>query len=127
MVHNYADPGLSILTKPENSISWEDHEHLFDGAAALTFSLRIDDLEPGSYRFRSSTIDAANGDIAQWIEKNDVNYGLDNSDIAYLQQRCVPELHLWSEQTDENGSLTIRCTLEPNDFILFEFSREKDL
>ncbi|MBR2122827.1 MAG: helix-turn-helix domain-containing protein [Lachnospiraceae bacterium] len=127
VVHNYADPGLSILTKPENSISWEDHEHLFDGAAALTFSLRIDDLEPGSYRFRSSTIDAANGDIAQWIEKNDVNYGLDNSDIAYLQQRCVPELHLWSEQTDENGSLTIRCTLEPNDFILFEFSREKDL
>lgn len=126
IVHNFSDPGLGILMKPERSISGNDLQQVFDNAGNLEISLRVEGLEPGWYHFRRHIVDAGNGDLAQWLTDNQTTYGLDQRDISYLQQTCMPKMNIYTDTADENGELTISCLLAPNDFAVFEFSRRRD-
>ena len=126
IVHNLTYPGFGISMKPERSIRNEDLLHCFDGADRLELALKLDGMEPGAYRFRRQRVDAANGDLASWLQDNDAGNVLDSADITYLQRSCTPELHISSRHTAEDGTLTVECSLEANDFVIFEFSRIQD-
>ena len=126
IIHNFTDPGLGILMKPERSIGSDDLQGIFKEAGNLEIRLTIEDMEPGSYRFRRRIVNAANGDLAQWLLDNHTVYGLDQADISYLQQTCMPKLSIYADHVNADGRLNVNCVLAPNDFAIFEFSRQTD-
>jgi beta-xylosidase len=91
----------------------EDLENCF-------FSLEIHNIPAGRYKLRQHILNSHYGSVYDtWLGLSAVE-SLQGSETAWLERTCVPGLSI--QFLEGKGSLSIECTLEPNEARLLEMS-----
>lgn len=121
VVFNMKLLGATAYMKPENEVTSEDMEHIFENEKAVQMQLRLNGIRPGKYRIKSLIIDSKHGGIQDWLNMNNQVNVLKGNEIWHLQQMCMPDMHIYINFVDQTLELDI--TLGANDFMFYEIER----
>ncbi len=110
--HNYINPNFRYYLKNEDEAAPEKHSLLFDEAAPLKLSFRINGVRSGKYLIKIFSVNKSNGSVLdKWGELKYIK-NPDRQDIQYLKDISTPKITI-EELQPENGSLTVTTVLAP--------------
>ena len=106
----FVDEGLGLTATNRDGV--------FPNSRPVDMTLTLQNLPEGSYRIRDTILNQQHGSCFDaWVEMG--GEALSAADTAWLQQHCVPALHLSTMETQQ-GQLYYTATLAPHEVRLVE-------
>lgn len=106
----FVDEGLGLSATSRDGV--------FPNSRPVDMTLTLQNLPEGSYRIRETILNQQHGSCFDaWVEMG--GEALSAEDTTWLQQRCVPALHLSTMETQQ-GQLYYTATLAPHEVRLVE-------
>ena len=106
----FVDEGLGLTATSRDGV--------FPNSRPVDMTLTLQNLPEGSYRVRETILNQQHGSCFDaWVEMGGET--LSAEDTAWLQQHCVPALHLSTMETQQ-GQLYYTATLAPHEVRLVE-------
>lgn len=101
----FVDEGLGLTATSRDGV--------FPNSRPVDMTLTLQNLPEGSYRVRETILNQQHGSCFDaWVEMG--GEALSANDTAWLQQHCVPALHLSTMETQQ-GQLYYTATLAPHE------------
>ena len=112
--HNFKPHNHRYYLMEENQIQIQDLETFSDDNRPLELCLTLNNLPNGIYQIRTREIHRASGSVQNIWQRMNMESDLDREDLDYIRRMCIPQL-LRESVTVEDGSLTCRVTVRPNE------------
>lgn len=112
--HNCKDLSLNYFMQPEDSFTVDDIEHFFDDLRPLRLYFEVPCMADDIYRVKFLRINRENGSVQdEWMKMSRPDY-LDNEDMAFLKNRCMPGVTIRTYR-EKAGKVAFTTLLEPNE------------
>jgi beta-xylosidase len=112
--HNYKSPSFKYYLKPEDQIQADQLYEMFENDEIIGIHIRIDNAMRGIYTIKNYSLSRKSGSVQdEWMHMGKPE-NMDQIDIAYLEQICIPRIYFEQIETD-NGTLDFSTTLLPHE------------
>lgn len=121
LCYNYKHFDYSYYLQPESSKKINEQYTFFEDNEKRNLSLNITGVSNGKYRIKEIILNREHGSILdEWIKFGAVE-DMNQDEVEYLKQICVPYMKVEHMSVDSN-SIKIDGLLEPHEVRLFELN-----
>jgi beta-xylosidase len=112
--HNYKCPSFKYYLKQEGQIQPDQIYQMFENDEIINIHIKIDNIMKGIYTVKNYSVSRKFGSVQdEWMQMGRPE-NMDQIDIAYLEQICIPRIYFEQIETD-NDTLDFSITLLPHE------------
>ncbi len=123
LFHNMKTMNIQSILRNDENIRFNDLKQIFEDHGTLKLRLTLQDVEPGKYYIRQSSVNKDHGSVldesTRWSQAVELKY----DDFDYLQRICTPHVNIISQET-VGHCLILELDIMSNEFGMIEIFQQ---
>lgn len=125
LLFNYKHFDLNYYLIPEENISYNSQNNIFENQDNQSIELELQDVSNGRYKLKEITLNSEHGSILdEWVSSGKIN-NLKRDEIKYLKETCVPKMKI-KQLEIQNNKIILNSNIAPHEVKLFEIDLIRD-